>query len=73
MQFPSVMFHHFVFLTRSLPSDGNKLVLEGQHNYDAGWVSELQSNASLVICLSSSAVPYVLIMLAKDLFSPGCA
>ncbi|KAM0907108.1 hypothetical protein ACQ4PT_016356 [Festuca glaucescens] len=32
-----------------LKSDGNKLVLEGQHNYDAGWVSELQSNASLVV------------------------
>lgn len=32
-----------------LKSDGNKLVLEGQHNYDAGWVSELQSKGSLVV------------------------
>uniref|UniRef100_A0A453F2G6 Chitinase domain-containing protein 1 n=1 Tax=Aegilops tauschii subsp. strangulata TaxID=200361 RepID=A0A453F2G6_AEGTS len=27
----------------------NKLSLEGQHNYDAGWVSELQNSGSLVV------------------------
>jgi hypothetical protein len=29
-------------------SDRNMLVLEGEHNFDATWVSELQSNGSLV-------------------------
>ncbi|XP_062215375.1 uncharacterized protein LOC133915956 [Phragmites australis] len=32
-----------------LKSDGNRLVLEGEHNFDAIWVSELQSNGSLVV------------------------
>ncbi|KAL5222337.1 hypothetical protein ABZP36_027050 [Zizania latifolia] len=35
--------------TPSSPIDGNKLVLEGHHNFDARWVSELQSNGSLVL------------------------
>ena len=39
-------------------SDRNRLVLEGEHNFDAKWVSELQSNGSLVtIYLSSSCFP----------------
>ncbi|TVU35895.1 hypothetical protein EJB05_17802, partial [Eragrostis curvula] len=29
--------------------DGNRLVLDGEHNFDAAWVSELQSNGSLVV------------------------
>nr|CAB3473614.1 unnamed protein product [Digitaria exilis] len=29
------------------PCDRNRLVLEGQHNFDATWVSELQSNGTL--------------------------
>ncbi|XP_021313412.1 chitinase domain-containing protein 1 isoform X2 [Sorghum bicolor] len=32
-----------------LKSDRNRLVLEGEHNFDAKWVSELQSNGSLVV------------------------
>ncbi|CAL4975238.1 unnamed protein product [Urochloa decumbens] len=32
-----------------LKSDRNMLVLEGEHNFDATWVSELQSNGSLVV------------------------
>ncbi|KAK3161306.1 hypothetical protein QOZ80_1BG0075470 [Eleusine coracana subsp. coracana] len=32
-----------------LKSDGKRLVLEGEHNFDAAWVSELQSNGSLVL------------------------
>ncbi|CAL4955852.1 unnamed protein product [Urochloa decumbens] len=32
-----------------LKSDRNMLVLEGEHNIDATWVSELQSNGSLVV------------------------
>ncbi|KAF8676001.1 hypothetical protein HU200_047504 [Digitaria exilis] len=32
-----------------LKSDRNRLVLEGQHNFDATWVSELQSNGTLVV------------------------
>ncbi|XP_062205746.1 uncharacterized protein LOC133907675 isoform X2 [Phragmites australis] len=32
-----------------LKSDGNRLILEGEHNFDAAWVSELQSNGSLVV------------------------
>ncbi|CAO2170667.1 unnamed protein product [Urochloa humidicola] len=32
-----------------LKSDKNMLVLEGEHNFDATWVSELQSNGSLVV------------------------
>ncbi|CAO2204057.1 unnamed protein product [Urochloa humidicola] len=32
-----------------LKSDRSMLVLEGEHNFDATWVSELQSNGSLVV------------------------
>lgn len=52
MHFPSILFQQVVCLTCSLSSDGNKLSLEGQHNYDAGWVSELQNSGSLVNYLS---------------------
>lgn len=45
VQFPIIMFPQAFCL---MCSDGNKLVLEGQHNFDAKWVSELQSNGSLV-------------------------
>ncbi|XP_062205733.1 uncharacterized protein LOC133907675 isoform X1 [Phragmites australis] len=34
-----------------LKSDGNRLILEGEHNFDAAWVSELQSNGSLALQL----------------------
>jgi hypothetical protein len=44
----STKFTHISPVWYDLKSDGNKLVLEGQHNFDAKWVSELQSNGSLV-------------------------
>ncbi|GJN18362.1 hypothetical protein PR202_gb05515 [Eleusine coracana subsp. coracana] len=37
------------YLTHNCFSDGKRLVLEGEHNFDAAWVSELQSNGSLVL------------------------
>uniref|UniRef100_J3L1Z1 GH18 domain-containing protein n=1 Tax=Oryza brachyantha TaxID=4533 RepID=J3L1Z1_ORYBR len=45
----SAKFTHISPVWYDLKSDGNKLVLEGQHNFDARWVSELQSNGSLVL------------------------
>ncbi|OEL19991.1 Chitinase domain-containing protein 1 [Dichanthelium oligosanthes] len=36
-----------------LKSDRNMLVLEGEHNFDATWVSELQSNGSLAVSRKS--------------------
>uniref|UniRef100_A0A0E0JLA0 Chitinase domain-containing protein 1 n=1 Tax=Oryza punctata TaxID=4537 RepID=A0A0E0JLA0_ORYPU len=45
----STKFTHISPVWYDLKSDGNKLVLEGQHNFDARWVSELQSNGSLVL------------------------
>ncbi|KAL6615596.1 hypothetical protein ACP70R_037866 [Stipagrostis hirtigluma subsp. patula] len=42
-------FTHISPVWYDLKSDGNRVVLEGQHNFDAAWVSELQSNGSLVV------------------------
>ena len=57
-QFPTIFLHQAVFLMHNFFSDRNRLVLEGEHNFDAKWVSELQSNGSLVtIYLSSSCFP----------------
>ncbi|PNT72404.1 hypothetical protein BRADI_2g43770v3 [Brachypodium distachyon] len=50
-----------------LKSDGDKLVLEGQHNYDAGWVSELQGGVSLVVPrVVLEAFPGVLLLKKKS-------
>ena len=48
MQFPCILFHQAVCLMHTFFSDRNMLVLEGEHNFDATWVSELQGNGSLV-------------------------
>jgi hypothetical protein len=57
-QFPTIFLHQAVFLMHNFFSDRNRLVLEGEHNFDAKWVSELQSNGSLVtIYLSFSCFP----------------
>jgi len=57
-QFPTIFLHQAIFLMHNFFSDRNRLVLEGEHNFDAKWVSELQSNGSLVtFYLSSSCFP----------------
>jgi hypothetical protein len=48
LQFPCILFYHDVCLMCTFFSDRNMLVLEGEHNFDATWVSELQNNGSLV-------------------------
>ncbi|KAL6842573.1 hypothetical protein ACP4OV_027417 [Aristida adscensionis] len=45
----SAKFTHISPVWYDLKSDGNRLVLEGEHNFDAAWVSELQGNGSLVL------------------------
>nr|AVY91700.1 glycosyl hydrolase [Saccharum hybrid cultivar SP80-3280] len=50
-----------------LKSDRNRLVLEGEHNFDAKWVSELQSNGSLVVPrIVLEAFPAVLLLEKKQ-------
>lgn len=51
-----------------LKSDRNKLVLEGEHNFDAKWVSELQSNGSLVVPrIVLEAFPAVVLLEKKQM------
>ncbi|KAG8056165.1 hypothetical protein GUJ93_ZPchr0001g29398 [Zizania palustris] len=45
----SAKLSHISPVWYDLKSDGNQLVLEGNHNFDARWVFELQSNGSLVL------------------------
>jgi chitinase domain-containing protein 1 len=62
----STKFTHISPVWYDLKSDGNKLVLEGQHNFDAKWVSELQSNGSLVLPrVVLEAFPGVVLMKKK--------
>ncbi|KAL5655864.1 hypothetical protein ACJX0J_035183, partial [Zea mays] len=50
-----------------LKSDRNRLVLEGEHNFDAKWVSELQTNGSLVVPrIVLEALPAVLLFEKKQ-------
>ncbi|WVZ69641.1 hypothetical protein U9M48_018400, partial [Paspalum notatum var. saurae] len=48
-KFFSAKLTHVSPVWYDLKSDRNRLVLDGEHNFDAKWVSEVQSSGSLVV------------------------